>query len=198
MSERGISFFLAVLGGSLIACGEGEMAGGGGNPPRASLVRDCRSHVEGKLQAGWRGDSVVAGPLALTLARTFGTAENPNPGARFVDLKMIVVVRAGQEATVVVSSEERRRASLDYGYGVRVDRRTPPVKVSDGVPVVRFVACSAGTKPLVAGHPLDRETQFNGGIITRWRRCLPLDVWSAGRDRPLRVTISFGAGDCGE
>jgi hypothetical protein len=152
--------------------------------------------VEGRLAPESRRDALRAAPLSLPSARAFATAENPNPGARFVDYKTIVVVRAGQEATVAVPPHERGRASLDYGYGVRADRRTPPVKVADGVPVVRFVACERGTRPLVRGHPLDRETQFNGGIITRWGRCLPLDVWSGGRDRPVRMTVSFGAGAC--
>lgn len=187
----------AAVGVALIGCGDGDTSDRGG-PPRASMVRDCRSHVEGRLAPASRRDAVTAGPLSLPSARGFRIADNPNPGALFVDLKTIVVVKADRAVTVVVPPEERRHASLDYGYGVRQDRRSPPMKVSDGVHVVRFVACSAGTEPLVAGHPLDRETQFNGGIITRWRRCLPLDVWPRGRDRPLRVTISFGAGDCGE
>jgi hypothetical protein len=123
----------------------------------------------------------VAGPLWLPSARTFRSAEDPNPGARFVDHKTLVVVKAGEEATVVVPAGVRRRASLDYSYGVGERRRSPPVKVSDGVRAVRFVACKPGARPLVRGHPLDLETQFNGGIITEWNRCLPLDVWVGTR-----------------
>ena len=162
-------------------------------------MRDCRSHVEGDLGQAWRRDALGAGPLELAGTRTYRTADDPNPGARFVDLKTIAVVKAGREATVAVPASERDRASLDYEYGsgARRHRRTPPVKVSDGVPVVRFVACPHGTRPLSPGDPLDRETQFNGGIVTRWGRCLPLEVWTRGADRPRRVTISFGAGDCG-
>ncbi|MGH2980120.1 MAG: hypothetical protein ACRDLQ_10880 [Solirubrobacterales bacterium] len=192
MRGRGASLFCVALGMLPAACGDD----GASAPPRASLMRDCRSHVEGKLAPESRREAVRAGPLSLPSARALATAENPNPGARFVDHKTIVVVRAGQEATVVVPPDERRHASLDYGYGVRADRRTPPVKLSDGVPVIRFAACGRGARPLVRGHPLDRETQFNGGIITRWGRCLPLDVWSRGGDRRQRITISFGAGDC--
>ena len=194
MRGRRASLMCVALGVLPVGCGADEKPG----PPRASLVRDCRGHVEGDLGQGWRRDALVAAPLALAGARTYRTADNPNPGARFVDLKTIVVVKAGEEATVVVPRSERRRASLDYAYGVRRERRTPPVRVSDGVPVVRFVACRRGTRPLVRGHPLDRETQFNGGIVTRWGRCLPLDVWPGGADRPRRITISFGAGSCGE
>jgi hypothetical protein len=188
---------LAALGLALAACDSGEETARRDSPPRAALVRDCRSHVEGMLDRAARRNAVVAGALWLPSARAFANHENPDPGARFVDHKTLVVVKADEEATVVVPGSERRRASLDYAYGVGPSRRrTPPVKVSDGVSLVRFVACERGTRPLSRGHPLDRETQFNGGIITRWGRCLPLDVWAGGGDRPRRVTISFGAGDC--
>jgi hypothetical protein len=197
MTRRSASLLcIVVVGGAPVACDGGDSPDGE-EPPRAALVRDCRTHVEGRLPPGWRREAVTAGPVALTGARAYRTAENPNPGARFVDLKTIVVVDAGEEATVAVAPKARRRASLDYAYGVRRQERSPPVKLSDGVPVVRFAACRPGTRPLVGGHPLNRETQFNGGIITRWHRCLPLDVWPRDGERPRRVTISFGAGECG-
>jgi hypothetical protein len=161
-------------------------------------VRECRSHVEGELHPQSIRDAVMAGPLSLPGAAAYAEQEDPNPGARYVDYKTIVVVTAGEEATVAVPAAERGRASLDYDYGAgaRRERRTPPVKVSDGVPVVRFVACKPGARPFVGGHPIDRETQFNGGIVTRWGRCLPLDVWPGGAERAERITISFGAGRC--
>jgi hypothetical protein len=147
-------------------------------------VRECGNHVEGRLDSEARRQAVVAGPLWFPSARAFANQRNPDPGARFVDYKTLEVVAAGEAATVVVPESERRRASLDYAYIVeRERRRTPPVKLSDGEPVVRFVAC-------------DEETQFNGGIVTSWNRCLPLDVWADGADEPRRLTISFGAGDC--
>jgi hypothetical protein len=198
MSYGRASLMCVALGALLVACGDDQ--GDRERAPRAVLERDCRSHVEGKLHPQSIRDAVVAGPLSLPGAAAYAEQENPNPGARYVGYKTIVVVEAGEEATVVVPASERGRASLDYEYGAgaRRHRRTPPVKVSDGVPVVRFVACDRGTRPWMRGHPLDRETQFNGGIITRWGRCLPLDVWSGGADRPRRVTVSFGAGNCGE
>jgi hypothetical protein len=109
--------------------------------PHPDVVRDCSSHVEGRLPDGWRRDAIVAGPVALYPAKSYAKAPNPNPGARFVDEK---------------------------------------------------------TRPLARGHPLDRETQFNGGIVTAWRRCLPLDVFVRGGEAPLRVVISMGAGHCRE
>jgi hypothetical protein len=91
----------------------------------------------------------------------------------------------------------RRRVSLDYSYGTRRGpKRSSPPKLSDGVRSAMFVACSRDARPLAPGHPLDRETQFNGGIVTAWRRCLPLDVFVRGGEPPLRVVISMGAGHC--
>jgi hypothetical protein len=153
--------------------------------------------VEGKLAPDARREGVVAGPLWFPHARAFANEPNPDRGARFVDHKTLVVVQDGEAATVVIPASERRRAALDYEYGSARAPRRPPVKLSDGVAAVRFAACELGARPWSRGHPLDRETQFNGGIITRWGRCLPLDVWPEGAERPRRVTISFGAGDCG-
>lgn len=197
---RGVWWVVGVVLAAAAAatgCGKGEktVARPPDRPPPAALERDCTTHVEGRLPDDWQVQSVVAGPLAFAGARTFANYENPNPGARFAEEKILVVVKAGARPTVVVPLSWRRDAALDYGFGGRPRKRTPPVKVSDGLPSVRFSACRSGTKPRSPGHPLDRETQFNGGIITRWGRCLPLDVYVEGA-RPVRATISFGAGRC--
>jgi hypothetical protein len=149
------------------------------------------------LADGWWRRSVIAGALALPHARAFANDPDPDPGARFVGYKILVVVRAGARVIVSIPSEHRRDASLDYAYGTAAGpRRTPPVKLSDGVASVAFEACPSGTRPFTRRHPLGRETQFNGGVVTRWGRCLPLDVWVRGRDQPIRRVISFGAGEC--
>jgi hypothetical protein len=198
-SQYGAATLVLVVAATVVSCGAGKKAlSDSAKPPAAALVRTCRTHVEGCLPDGWHGDSVVAGPLAFAGARTFAGYENPDPKVTFSDEKTLVVVEAGRSATVVVPREARRDVALDYDYGGgAARRRTPLVKISDGLPSVRFSACKRGTKPWSRGHPLDRETQFNGGIIGRWGRCLPLDVY-AERGAPIRATISFGAGRCGE
>lgn len=114
-----------------------------------------------------------------------------------MDEKTLVIVRAEKAVTLVVPVGHRRRVSLDYSYGThRGPKRSSPPKLSDGVRSAMFVACSRDARPLAPGHPLDRETQFNGGIVTAWRRCLPLDVFVRGGEPPLRVVISMGAGHC--
>ncbi len=140
---------------------------------------------------------MVAGPVAFVSARAFADAPDPNPEARFVDEKTLVVVRADRSATIAVPAAQSRDVSLDYDYGTdRVGKRTWPVRLSWGVRTVKFIACPPGARPFSPGHSLDRETQFNGGIVTRWGRCIALDVFEPGRDEPHRAVISMGAGRC--
>jgi hypothetical protein len=193
---RTASRFVALAACLLAAACSGDNSPAGRNSgwPRAALERGCSTHVEGRLPGDWRQRSVVAGPLAFYPARTFEDEHNPDPRARFVEEKTLVVVRAGRRATV--SAAAARAVSLDYDFGrKRAPRSATRVRLSDGLRSVMFTACPRGTKPLSPGHPLDRQTQFNGGIIGRWGRCLPLDVVAEG-EAPLRVKISFGAGRC--
>jgi hypothetical protein len=188
--------WLAPLAAALlsVACGEDSHPARKGELPRAALERGCSTHVEGRLPGDWRRRSVVAGPLAFYPARTFEGAENRDPHAEFVEEKTLVVVRAGRRATV--SAGAVRTVSLDYDFGRKRAPRSPRrVRLSDGVRSVTFAACPPDTKPLSRGHPLDRETQFNGGIIGRWGQCLPLNVFVGG-DSPIQVKISFGADRC--
>jgi hypothetical protein len=185
-----------------VLCACGSDSGGDRAATRApqspDVVRNCRSHVEGRIPGGWKRDAVVVGSIGFYETRSFADAPHPNPGARFVDQKTIVIVRAGSSVTVSVPPVHRRDASLDYGYGTEEKRRRqgPTVRLSDGVRSVRFVACPRGTGPITPGHPLDRETQFNGGIVTKWRQCLTLDVFEPGREEPRQAVISMGAGRC--
>lgn len=194
MPRRGVGALAVLSAATLGACG--SSATDSRVAPRPEPSRDCSTHVEGRLPPHWRSDSVVAGPVALYPARLLRRESNPNPGARFVDEKTLVVVRAKQEGTLAVPQAYRRRASLDYERDVARQRRSGPVKLADGVSSVRFVACRPDARPLSPGHRLDRETQFNGGIVTKWGHCLPLDVFVRGRAAPLRAVISFGAGRC--
>ena len=195
MPRRGVGALAVLSAATLAACG-GSKGMNRTEAPGAKFVRDCATHVEGGLPRDWRRRSVEVGPVAFYPARTFEDEANPDPGAKFVGEKALVVLRARDDVTVVVGQRQRDSASLDYEYGTGRKRRSPPVNLSDGVGVVRFVACRGGERPLSPGHRLDRETQFNGGIVGRWGQCVPLDVFVRGRDTPLRAAISLGAGRC--
>lgn len=157
---------------------------------QAPIVRSCDTRVEGRLAPDWRRKSVIAGPLAFAYGRELGRHENR---AQLVDEKMLVVLRARHEATVVVAPSERGRVSLDYDFG---KRNHFPLRLSDGAGAVQFIACRGDEKTYSPSYSLRRETQFNGGIIAHWPSCVELDVFIDGRDTPVRSTIPFGNNRC--
>jgi hypothetical protein len=157
---------------------------------RALVVRSCGTRVEGRLAPGWRRLSVAAGPLTFAYAQTL---DQPDDRRGFVDEKMLVVLKAGHEATVTVTASEQGEVALDYDS---FEGTHSPPRLSDGVSTVRFIACRGDEKPFTRTHSLRRETQFNGGIIARRPSCVDLDAFIDGRDTPERVTIPFGARNC--
>ena len=159
-------------------------------PASITVVRSCADRVEGRLPPGWERNSLRVGPLAFAYGG--GLLSNEERRGELVDEKMLLVLKARHQATVVVPPSERGSVSLDYN-----DRGTHfPPRLSDGAETVRFIACRGHEKPFSPRHPLWRETQFAGGIIARWPRCVDLDVFIDGRDTPERATMSFGAGRC--
>jgi hypothetical protein len=106
-------------------------------------------------------------------------------------LKVLAVVQAGEEVTLVVPQAERRRMSLLYDFNSAGPRR--PLRLSDGVSSVKFSACPKG---IVAGTRVNgvSESQFNGGFFVRGAHCAPIEVWVDGRKEPLRRWLPFGTG----
>jgi len=103
-------------------------------------------------------------------------------------LKVLVLVDAGQVATVTVPRSERKQLALLYdptaGSG-----RTYYV-MSDGDTAVTFEACTMakhGPYEVIA-------TAFNGGIMVTRRACYELDVVSLGRR--YRAVLALGASRC--
>jgi hypothetical protein len=88
----------------------------------------------------------------------------------------LVVVNPGSSATIVISDEQRGRASLFYD-----PRRSPTniTSVTDGMSTVTFQACA------------DRKTQFAGGFIVESGVRDSLITISAGsRTRMVPLTFS--------
>jgi hypothetical protein len=158
-------------------------------PPRAETVRNCRTAVYGKLAQSTRKDAVAAGPVSLLVLGGERPAEVEPAG----EVKVLVLIRTGQSATVVVPEDERERLSLLYDLGPAPNRL---LRLSDGTSSARFNACTASEewaegKP----YPGERETQFNGGFFVRGAHCAMLDVWVDGQARPSRVWLGLGVGD---
>jgi hypothetical protein len=188
----------AVAALSVSACDRADTASG----PRGvrserieeadAFVRPCETAVYGELAAGWRKNSIVAGPLAFVYGKDYARpsfAVDRGRNGRYHPIKVLVVVENGAVVTVAIPRAARSYASLFYdearfGTGGRVH-------VAQGDEQVTFKACRDGESPY-ARH----ETQFNGGFIVAGSRCVPLVLTTNKDASQRRVMFSFAAGDC--
>jgi hypothetical protein len=91
--------------------------------PQRSFVRTCEMSVYGILDApAWKKHSITAGPLSFyyrPIARMADSEFDPVPGKSgyYRRQKLLVLVRRGAVATVVVPASARRYAALLYGPG---------------------------------------------------------------------------------
>jgi hypothetical protein len=169
-------------------------------PLQRAFVRTCATSVYGTLDArAWRQHSIVAGPLVFYYANQFADqpgslfASLPGKDGYYAGQKLLVLVRRGAVARVVVPESERRHAALLYDPAAWNDRNA--YRVEDGESAVAFRACKkAQTPPL--GARLNAMTQFNGGFVVAGARCLPLEVLVRADKATIPVKLSFGAGRC--
>jgi hypothetical protein len=165
--------------------------------PANAFKRTCDTSVYGTLDApAWKKHSIIAGPLVFYYADQFAQ-QAPSPGRNgyYPGEKLLILVRRGTVATVVVPGPERGYVSLLYNPGAWNDRNA--YKIEDGEAAVRFEACKKGETGPASG-PLKAMTQFNGGFVVAGIRCVPLDVLTPGAAAAVPVTLSFGAGRCAE
>jgi hypothetical protein len=167
-------------------------------PPR-TFLRTCETSAYGRLDAtGWKTHSVFAGPLVFYYADQFAGqpasdfAPIPAGSSHYAGQKLLVLLRRGAVATVLVPESERRNAGLLFDPAEWNDRNT--YRIEDADSAVRFKACKKGGKSTV-GAPPTAMTQFNGGFVVAGARCLPLEVRVPGRET-IPVSLSFGAGHC--
>jgi hypothetical protein len=164
----------------------------------APVLRECTSSVYGDLGRDWLPPSVVAGPLAFVRARAYASSTYSFRGVgvgRYRGSKLLVVVRTGWVARVVVPSAQRRKVALQYAPEDFNKAVVPAESEHD----VTFTACPPH-RPFV-GPASARWTQFNGAIVVAERRCVTLTVYAAKQGHPLAVRpqsarLSFGAGNC--
>src|SRR5918994_2910058 len=163
---------------SLFACGSDSTQPSGGGPlkaPTAKTLRGCRTAVYGHIDPKARSEATVAGPLEL-LAGSGADRLEPDGVA-----KVLAVLRAGETVTLAVPESERGRLSLLYDVSGPGPRR--PLRLSDGVSVVRFSACARG---IVAGTRVKgaSESQFNGGVFVSGAPRAPHGGWGGGGGEP--------------
>jgi hypothetical protein len=169
-------------------------------PMQRAFVRTCEMSVYGTLDdPAWEKHSIMAGPLVFYSADQYAQ----QPASLFAPIvgndgyypgqKLLVLIRRGAVATVVLPESERRYAGLLYNPAAWNDRNA--YRIEDGQTAVRFKACKKGETAPVGG-PLNAMTQFNGGFVVAGARCLPLEVLVRGEQGTIPVTLSFGAGRC--
>jgi hypothetical protein len=168
--------------------------------PHQVSVRRCETSVYGTIDdPAWRKHSIIAGPLVFYSADQY--AEQPaslfaplvGSDGFYAGQKLLVFVRRGAVATVVVPESIRSDAALLYNPAAWNDRNA--YRIEDGESAVRFKACKKGEPSPVGGSP-NAMTQFNGSFVVAGARCVPLGVRVRGAERTIPVTISFGSGDC--
>jgi hypothetical protein len=149
-------------------------------------VRSCESSVYGELPAGWEAHTVFAGPLGF-----FDLYQNLREGRytplrgttrRYEAIKVLLLVRGGESATLTVPPDERRQVALLYAPPLAQGGNG--VSVAEGHAAVTFHACPAtGDLPY---------TQFNGGFVVAGARCAEVDVSVEGRAETHALRIPFG------
>jgi hypothetical protein len=164
-----------------------------------AFVRACEVSVDGTLDApAWERHSIIAGPLVFYYADQYERqpasvfASLPGQDGYYPSEKLLVLVRPGAVATVVVPESERRYARLLYNPAAWNDRNA--YRIEDGETAVTFKACKQ--ERATVGGPIDAMTQFTGGFVVAGARCVPLEVLVRGREGVIPITRSFGAGRC--
>jgi hypothetical protein len=157
----------------------------------AQFVRSCADSVYGRLPAGWKRDSVVAGPIAFVGLRA-AAVEPPKYFAHHVGGfgGGLAVVSPGRVVTVRVPSSEAGRVALLYDPSVF--GHSGLYSLLHGEQSVTFQACRFGQSPYPDANG---GTVFTGSVIVAGAQCVTLDVTPAGE--PMRqVRIPFGKGTC--
>jgi hypothetical protein len=168
--------------------------------PQRAFVRTCEMSVYGTLDApDWRKHSTNAGPLFFYYADQFAQVASsqfdPVSGKKnyYPGQKLLVLIRPGEAATVVLPESGRRYAALIYNPADWNDRNA--YRIEDGESAVTFEGCQKGESP-PEGGPVNAMTQFNGGFVVAGARCVPIEVFVQGQERSIRTTLSFGKGHC--
>lgn len=169
-------------------------------PPRAEAVRDCRTHVEGRLPRADRRKDFLAGPVRFRGFRAYSrfAARRPRrvlfeiPGGHYRGIKFVTEVRAGVDVTVAIGPPSRDSAGLLFDLNGKSGPSGIRLRWSDRA--VRFRGCPedrpASNPRFYRRATVGPWTQFNGGFLFTGPQCLVIDVYVRGR-APRRFVEPF-------
>jgi hypothetical protein len=161
-------------------------------PPKYKLGRSvsegCSWQIGGAFGKHWQRHSIHVGPVWIIDILWPGSAKDGGGPPRFGDLP--IDVRDNAHVRIAVAGPARSYFRLLYGGSGTGGRYT----LRDGQLSVGLTGCRPGHDwGIYPGW-----TQFWGGYyIAKQPACVSLDVWTAAHQRPARVTIPFGAVNCG-
>jgi hypothetical protein len=113
------------------------------------------------------------------------------PG-RFYPQKLLLLVRAGARATLVVPKRERARYALLYDRSKWSIPYRRGYRIADGDSAVTFRACRSQHPNFAGEGVVGAWTEFNGAALVAGARCVALDVYRPGEAKPLRRFLAFG------
>jgi hypothetical protein len=162
-------------------------------------LRTCRTRNEGRGPvAGPDGTDVRLGPAyfdgAAQLAAEDGSRFTPRAGRAYMEVKVLLALRARTRATLVAPPPERRAFGLLYAKPPPPS--AGPFTVRDGGAAVRLHACAETAPAFGYRGTVGPWTQFGGGFLLAGPGCHAVELHVAGRRTPYRATLSFGAGAC--
>ncbi|HVL97403.1 MAG TPA: hypothetical protein VM266_16220 [Solirubrobacteraceae bacterium] len=143
--------------------------------PSAEHVNRCGGRSMAEFPNGFRDRrNLVVGPLAMSGARTFTTAETVR---EFGGNKFPLFVRNGRRVTIELTRGSARAAGLSYGSR------------HGGHRVVRFVACRRNSGSTAGDAPV---TFWSGFVTARRPLCVRMRVWVDDEPEPRPAHIELG------
>ena len=135
--------------------------------------------------------SIRVGPLVLVGLRQ---AVGIQPARGFGIGGLEVAIRDNAKARVSVAGAARLYFRFLFGQSDFVDGVDGRYTIKDGESGVTFAGCPADA----ADNSPPGYTVYGGYfLVSKPPRCVSLEVWTTGSDRPARVTFAAGRAVCG-
>ena len=197
-----IACMAVVAAGALVVSPAGSALRGGDAPgrplasasaPRAApgtVLKSCSTQIE-VVNGPDLSQSVRVGPLLLVgLRQAVGIQVAHEFGIGGLE----VAVRDNAKVWVTVTGPARMYFRFLFGRSDFVNGVDGRYTIKDGEPGVTFAGC-----PADAAYNSPPGYTLYGGyfLVSNPPRCVSLEVWTSGSDRPTRITFAAGRAVCG-